>query len=171
MFIIIIYPDRQASEEGTLQNIQIQVQVDSPGPEETVEVSEEKLAEALDANVPDYVNQRGIRFTQQIEEETVLVPYGLACVRELFRFLISLCNPLEKQNTDVMIHLGLTLLTVAFEVGADSIGKYVPLLNLVKDDLCKNLFSVSVLYLFISFFFVFTHRLQIYFEKNSDLAA
>lgn len=80
----------------------------------------------------------------QTEEEIALVPYGLASVRELFRFLISLCNPMDKQNTDAMIHLGLTLLTVAFEVGADSIEKYSSLLALVKDDLCRSLFSVSV---------------------------
>ncbi|CAH1155460.1 unnamed protein product [Phaedon cochleariae] len=90
----------------------------------------------------DFVNQRGIRFTPQLNRETVLYPYGLACVRELFRFLISLCNPHEKQNTEVMIHLGLTLLTVAFEIGADNIGKYNALLALVKDDLCRNLFSL-----------------------------
>lgn len=58
------------------------------------------------------------------------------------RFLISLCNPNDKQNTEVMIHLGLTLLTVAFEVGADHIGNHATLLALVKDDLCRNLFSV-----------------------------
>ncbi|KAL1494184.1 hypothetical protein ABEB36_009823 [Hypothenemus hampei] len=90
----------------------------------------------------DYVNQRGIRFTPQLQDELVLLPYGLACVKELFRFLITLCNPNDKQNTDVMIHLGLTLLTVAFEVGADSIGKHASLLVLVRDDLCRNLFSL-----------------------------
>jgi brefeldin A-resistance guanine nucleotide exchange factor 1 len=73
-----------------------------------------------------------------------LVPYGVVCVRELFRFLISLCNPLDKQNTETMIHMGLTLLTVALEIGADSIGKYNSLLSLVKDELCRNLFSVSL---------------------------
>jgi len=72
-----------------------------------------------------------------------LVPYGVACVRELFRFLISLCNPLDKQNTETMIHMGLILLTVALEIGADSIGKYNSLLDLVRDELCRNLFSVS----------------------------
>lgn len=66
------------------------------------------------------------------------------CVREMFRFLISLTNPMDKQNTDGMIHLGLTLLTVAFEVGADSIGKYSSLLMLVKDELCRNMFSVRI---------------------------
>ncbi|KRT85265.1 hypothetical protein AMK59_349, partial [Oryctes borbonicus] len=90
----------------------------------------------------EYVNPRGIRFTPQSQEDLVLMPYGLASVRELFRFLISLCNPMDKQNTDVMIHLGLSLLTVALEVGADSIGKYSSLLALVKDDLCRNLFSL-----------------------------
>lgn len=91
----------------------------------------------------EYVNPRGVRFTAQNQEGVPLGPYGLVCVRELFRFLISLCNPLDKQNTEVMIHLGLTLLTVALEVGADSIGKYSTLLTLVKNELSRNLFSVS----------------------------
>ncbi|KAG5880373.1 hypothetical protein JTB14_027280 [Gonioctena quinquepunctata] len=90
----------------------------------------------------DYINQRGIRFTPKLQQEVNLSPYGLACVRELFRFLISLCNLLDNQNTDVMIHLGLILLTVAFEIGADSIGIHNTLRSLVKDDLCRNLFSL-----------------------------
>lgn len=73
-----------------------------------------------------------------------MIPYGLPCIRELFRFLITLINPLDKQNTDAMIHMGLSLLTIALEVGADSIGKYDTLMVMVKDDLCRNLFSVSV---------------------------
>lgn len=52
---------------------------------------------------------------------------------------------MDKQNTDVMIHMGLNLLTIALEVGADSIGKYETLLEMVKDDLCRNLFAVSSL--------------------------
>jgi brefeldin A-resistance guanine nucleotide exchange factor 1 len=71
-------------------------------------------------------------------------PYGVACVQKLFRFLISLCNPLDKQNSRPVIHMGLTLLTVALEIGADSIGKDSSLLTLVKDKLCRNLFSVSL---------------------------
>lgn len=74
-----------------------------------------------------------------------LVPYGVLCVRELFRFLVSLCNPLNKENSEVIIHTGLTLLTVALEVGADAIGKYATLLTIVKDDLCRNLFMVRVM--------------------------
>lgn len=72
------------------------------------------------------------------------MPYGLPCIRELLRFLVSLCNPLDKQNTDRMMHIGLSLLTVALEVGADHIGNYDSLMVLVKDDMCRNLFAVSL---------------------------
>ena len=71
-----------------------------------------------------------------------LIPYGLPCVRELFRFLISLTNPLDRHNTDVMIHMGLSLLTVALESGADHIGQFNSLIYLVKDDMCRHLFLV-----------------------------
>ncbi|XP_055593245.1 Golgi-specific brefeldin A-resistance guanine nucleotide exchange factor 1 isoform X2 [Uranotaenia lowii] len=126
-----------------------------PIPEEGVE-SQQIVEETAppQPNIPEieesvtdsFVNSVGVRFTQQQDEEpsgpTPHLPYGLPCIRELFRFLVSLCNPLDKQNTDVMIHMGLTLLTVTFEVGADSIGKYESLLTIVKDDLCKNLFAL-----------------------------
>ncbi|XP_053692933.1 Golgi-specific brefeldin A-resistance guanine nucleotide exchange factor 1 [Sabethes cyaneus] len=102
--------------------------------------------EVEDSPAESFVNAVGVRFTHQGDEQvsgtTPHLPYGLPCIRELFLFLISLCNPLDKQNTDVMIHMGLTLLTVTFEVGADSIGKYDSLLAIVKDDLCKNLFAL-----------------------------
>lgn len=34
----------------------------------------------------EYVNQRGIRFTPEMQEDVSLLPYGLACVRELLRY-------------------------------------------------------------------------------------
>ncbi|KAL0821482.1 hypothetical protein ABMA28_004950 [Loxostege sticticalis] len=96
-------------------------------------VEKEKLEE--------YVNHRGIRFTPQ-DETLNLQPYGLVCVRELFRFLISLCNPLDSQNTSAMVHLGLALVGTALEVGADQIASYPSLFYLVKDPLCRNLLSL-----------------------------
>jgi brefeldin A-resistance guanine nucleotide exchange factor 1 len=71
------------------------------------------------------------------------VPYSLPCVRELLRFLVSLINPYDQHNTDVMIHMGLSLLTVALESGADYISSFRSLLLLVKDDMAKNLIFVS----------------------------
>lgn len=93
----------------------------------------------------DFVNPRGIRFMPQQhtkEGANPLIPYGLPCVRELFRFLVSLINPLDRHNTDVMIHMGLSLLTVALESGADTIRTFKSLLYLVKDEMCRNLFTL-----------------------------
>ncbi|KAM8852195.1 Golgi-specific brefeldin A-resistance guanine nucleotide exchange factor 1 isoform 1-T1 [Synchiropus picturatus] len=89
----------------------------------------------------DYVNPRGVRFTQSTQRDgTSLVPYGLPCLRELFRFLISLTNPHDRHNTDAMMHMGLQLLTVALE--SAHISNYQSLLGLVKDELCRHLFQL-----------------------------
>lgn len=53
-------------------------------------------------------------------------------------------NPSDKQNTETMINTGLALLTIALEVAADNMARYPSLLAIIKDDLCKNLFSVSI---------------------------
>lgn len=71
-----------------------------------------------------------------------LVPYGLPCIRELLRFLISLTNPHDRHNSDVMIHMGLQLLTVALELS--SVAKCPSLLGLAKEELCRYLFQVSL---------------------------
>lgn len=70
-----------------------------------------------------------------------LVPYGLPCLREVFRFLISLTNPHDRHNTDAMMHMGLQLLTVALE--SAHIANYQSLLVLVKDELCRHLLQVK----------------------------
>ncbi|KAM8739258.1 Golgi-specific brefeldin A-resistance guanine nucleotide exchange factor 1 isoform 2-T3 [Acanthopagrus schlegelii] len=89
----------------------------------------------------DYVNPRGVRFTQSTQRDGAsLIPYGLPCLRELYRFLISLTNPHDRHNTDTMMHMGLQLLTVALESG--HIANYQSLLSLVKDELCRHLFQL-----------------------------
>ncbi|XP_053291727.1 Golgi-specific brefeldin A-resistance guanine nucleotide exchange factor 1 isoform X6 [Pleuronectes platessa] len=94
----------------------------------------------------DYVNPRGVRFTQSTQRDGMdiegasLIPYGLPCLRELFRFLISLTNPHDRHNTDAMMHMGLQLLTVALESG--NMANYQSLLGLVKDELCRHLFQL-----------------------------
>ncbi|KAH1167744.1 hypothetical protein KIL84_003227 [Mauremys mutica] len=89
----------------------------------------------------DYVNPRGVRFTQSSQKEGIaLVPYGLPCIRELFRFLISLTNPHDRHNSEVMIHMGLQLLTVALE--SAPVANCQSLLGLVKDELCRHLFQL-----------------------------
>ncbi|XP_012064211.1 PREDICTED: golgi-specific brefeldin A-resistance guanine nucleotide exchange factor 1 [Atta cephalotes] len=85
--------------------------------------------------IEEYVNSQGVRFIPLQQR----APYGALCVRELFRFLISLCSPLDKQNNEIITHLGLSLLQVALEIAADALSNFSSLLALAKDDLCRNL--------------------------------
>lgn len=94
--------------------------------------------------IEEYINAQGVRFMPHQQ----LAPYGALCVRELFRFLVSLCSPLDKQNNEVMTHLGLNLLQVALEIAADHLSNFPSLLALVKDDLCRNLILVMMRYLY-----------------------
>ncbi|OWF51783.1 Golgi-specific brefeldin A-resistance guanine nucleotide exchange factor 1 [Mizuhopecten yessoensis] len=148
--------------------------------------SVQSAADVSDSAAQDeYVNPRGVRFTphQSREGSGPLIPYGLPCVRELFRFLISLTNPIDRHNTDVMIHMGLSLLTVAFESGADHIGQYNSLLFLVKDEMCRHLFlllqserlslfSASLRVCFLVFESIRSHlklQLEMYLTKLTDI--
>ncbi|XP_062852209.1 Golgi-specific brefeldin A-resistance guanine nucleotide exchange factor 1 isoform X5 [Trichomycterus rosablanca] len=130
----------------------------------------------------DYVNPRGVRFTQSTQKDgAALIPYGLPCLRELFRFLISLTNPHDRHNTDVMKHMGLQLLNVALE--ATHIAPYQSLLVLVKDELCRhliqllnedriNLYAASIRVCFLLFESMRGHlkfQLEMYLKKLMDI--
>lgn len=104
--------------------------------------SANKVSKAKESEqVEEYINAQGVRFMPHQQ----LAPYGALCVRELFRFLVSLCSPLDKQNSEVMTHLGLTLLQVVLETAADYLSNFQSLLVLVKDDLCRNLILVMMM--------------------------
>nr|CAB3248501.1 golgi-specific brefeldin A-resistance guanine nucleotide exchange factor 1 [Phallusia mammillata] len=134
------------NDEGEIADVENNGEKD-----ETTEVGEEidvqsqvsETGSNLDADYSN--NPRGVRFTSSPSLRGVpgpLLPYSLPCVRELFRFLISLTNPHDRHNTDVMIHMGMSLLMVALEVSRDEIGKFPSLLNLVKDDMCRYFFQL-----------------------------
>lgn len=147
----VVSPSAVTGEQCAVDGAENEADVEDEGIEESIAstIPEDELrSTAIKApNTKDeYVNSVGVRFTQQSSRVAgnnssgELVAYGLPCIRELLRFLVTLCNPMDKQNTDVMIHMGLNLLTVALEVGADSIGKYEALMSIVRDDMCRNLF-------------------------------
>ena len=79
-----------------------------------------------------------------IAERIPLEPHNSICVHELLRFLALICNPYDPQNTDVMRLISLSLLTIALEVGAETISGHPSLLAVIKDSLCRNLLSVSM---------------------------
>ncbi|XP_054719595.1 Golgi-specific brefeldin A-resistance guanine nucleotide exchange factor 1-like [Uloborus diversus] len=106
------------------------------------DVPDDALAEHTDT---DYVSPRGVRFTPQTQPKEgsgPLVPYGLPCVRELFRYLVCLVNPHDRHNSETMIQVGLNLITVALEAGADNLGRFGSFLVLIRDETCRNLFAL-----------------------------
>lgn len=106
----------------------------------SIDESMYKMSKAKEPEqIEEYVNSQGVRFIPLQQR----APYGALCVRELFRFLISLCSPLDKQNNEIMTHLGLSLLQVALEIAADALSNFSSLLALAKDDLCRNLILVN----------------------------
>ena len=128
----------QADENESVSTVEATSEEDIEVPTENVIVEYNEPSKEIVNE--DYINSVGIRFTNN-ELETY-TPYGIPCIRELFRFLISLCNPLDAQNTDSIIQIALNLLTVVFEVASDNIGNFYSLISLVKDELCRSLFSV-----------------------------
>ena len=112
---------------------------------DTVSKKSKSFSDKFQSN--EFRNRRGIKFTslsdvEETKPDRIIIPYGVPCVRELFRFLISLINPHEKQNSELMIHLGLKLILVTMETGIDAINRHSALNSLVKNELLKNLLSL-----------------------------
>ncbi|KAL4872680.1 hypothetical protein BDV12DRAFT_161990 [Aspergillus spectabilis] len=69
-------------------------------------------------------------------------PYSLASIRELFRVLIDLLNPENRQHTDPMRIMALRIIDVALEVAGPSIARHPSLASLAQNDLCRHLFRL-----------------------------
>ncbi|KAJ5782987.1 hypothetical protein N7457_004761 [Penicillium paradoxum] len=76
------------------------------------------------------------------DTETELQPYSLPSIRELFRVLIDLLDPHNRQHTDAMRVMALRIIDVALEVAGPSIARHPSLAALAKDDLCRYLFQL-----------------------------
>jgi golgi-specific brefeldin A-resistance guanine nucleotide exchange factor 1 len=69
-------------------------------------------------------------------------PYSLPSIRELFRVLVDLLDPHDKQHTDTMRIMALRIVDVALEVAGPSIANHPSLASLAKDTLCRHLFQL-----------------------------
>ena len=68
--------------------------------------------------------------------------YGLPSIRELFRVLVDLLRPQNKEHNDALRVMALRIIDVALEVAGPSIAKHPSLATLAKDDLCRYLFQL-----------------------------
>ncbi|QMW45171.1 hypothetical protein G4B11_008591 [Aspergillus flavus] len=69
-------------------------------------------------------------------------PYFLASIKELFRVLIDLLDPHNRQHTDPMRVMALRIIDVALEVAGPSITRHPSLATLAQNDLCRHLFQL-----------------------------
>jgi brefeldin A-resistance guanine nucleotide exchange factor 1 len=76
------------------------------------------------------------------DPESEIQPYSLPSIRELFRVLIDLLDPHNRQHTDAMRVMALRIIDVALEVAGPSIARHPSLAALAKDDLCRYLFQL-----------------------------
>lgn len=76
------------------------------------------------------------------EEPSQIEPYSLPSIRELFRVLVDLLDPHEKQHNDTMRVMALRIVDVALEVSGPAIASHSSLATLAKDSLCRHLFQL-----------------------------
>lgn len=69
-------------------------------------------------------------------------PYSLPSIRELFRVLIDLLDPHNRQQADAMRVMALRVINVALEVAGPSIASHPALAVLCEDQLCRHLFQL-----------------------------
>ncbi|KAI9836561.1 MAG: hypothetical protein M1819_001193 [Sarea resinae] len=75
-------------------------------------------------------------------DDTEVKPYSLPSIRELFRVLVDLLDPHNRQHTDTMRVIALRIIDVALEVAGPSIAKHPSLADPAKDYLCRFLFQL-----------------------------
>ena len=76
------------------------------------------------------------------EKDTAITPYSLPSIRELFRVLVDLLQPHNRQHADAMRVMALRIIDVALEVAGPSIAKHPSLATLARNDLCRHLFQL-----------------------------
>ncbi|KAI9053152.1 hypothetical protein LZ554_003418 [Drepanopeziza brunnea f. sp. 'monogermtubi'] len=78
----------------------------------------------------------------EASDEAPPKPYSLPSIRELFRVLVDLLDPHDRQHADTMRVMALRIIDVALEVAGPSIAKHPSLANLAEDRLCRYLFQL-----------------------------
>ncbi|KFX95600.1 hypothetical protein V495_03705 [Pseudogymnoascus sp. VKM F-4514 (FW-929)] len=84
----------------------------------------------------------GVGPTSETSEDVEIKPYSLPSIRELFRVLVDLLNPHDRQHVDAMRVMALRIIDVALEVAGPSISKHPSLASLAEDRLCRHLFQL-----------------------------
>ncbi len=105
-----------------------------------------RVSEGTDPVPSNHLSTSRVDLVQNSEissdETNAIKPYSLPSIRELFRVLVDLLQPHNRQHADVMRVMALRIIDVALEVAGPSLAKHPSLATLAKDDLCRNLFQL-----------------------------
>jgi brefeldin A-resistance guanine nucleotide exchange factor 1 len=78
----------------------------------------------------------------EMSDDAPIKPYSLPSIRELFRVLVDLLDPHDRQHADTMRVMALRIIDVALEVAGPSIAKHPSLATLAENRLCRYLFQL-----------------------------
>ncbi|RYP89262.1 hypothetical protein DL770_004481 [Monosporascus sp. CRB-9-2] len=78
----------------------------------------------------------------EASEPLEIRPYSLPSIKELFRVLVDLLDPHDKQQGDTMRVMALRIIHVALEVAGPSIARHLSLAVVAEDRLCRHLFQL-----------------------------
>ncbi|OWP02220.1 hypothetical protein B2J93_5607 [Marssonina coronariae] len=90
----------------------------------------------------DNGSEMNIAPASEASDEALIKPYSLPSIRELFRVLVDLLDPHDRQHADAMRVMALRIIDVALEVAGPSIAKHPSLATLAEDSLCRYLFQL-----------------------------
>jgi golgi-specific brefeldin A-resistance guanine nucleotide exchange factor 1 len=97
---------------------------------------------ALTASSADNASEVGVAPASEASDDPPIKPYSLPSIRELFRVLVDLLDPHDRQHADAMRVMALRIIDVALEVAGPSIAKHPTLAILAEDRLCRYLFQL-----------------------------
>jgi brefeldin A-resistance guanine nucleotide exchange factor 1 len=104
--------------------------------------SSSSLEQARSAPSLDNGSEVGVAPASEMSDDPPIKPYSLPSIRELFRTLVDLLDPHERQNADAMRVMALRIIDVALEVAGPSIAKHPTLATVAEDKLCRYLFQL-----------------------------
>lgn len=87
-------------------------------------------------------NEKSARESLESDESVDIRPYSLPSMKELFRVLVDLLDPHDRQQGDTMRVMALRIIHVALEVAGPSIARHPALAVVAEDRLCRHLFQL-----------------------------
>ncbi|KAI1466942.1 uncharacterized protein F4812DRAFT_433293 [Daldinia caldariorum] len=93
-------------------------------------------------NTPRGVEEKPKIIASEPDDSLDIKPYSLPSMKELFRVLVDLLDPHDKQQGDTMRVMALRIIHVALEVAGPSIARHPALAVVAEDRLCRHLFQL-----------------------------